>query len=159
MIRRIARQDPPNWTGWPKSYRIDQWRTDFQRTFDVWTRNLSRYLVQQIGEIVDQVNTQLQGRGPDLDSDEEIVITHPIHRVSGSGTIINVIPPEAQLSVDNDYVTTRRVSSFTGPIFLIPAAGSTWTLDDSGNVYKTAAAVPGQVLMIVFDGEKWAPSL
>lgn len=158
MIRKIVRQAIPQWGGWPKSYRIDEWRRDFERRFDTWRSNLDRYLTQQLGDVVDQVNTQVQGRGPDIVSENTIIVTHPIHRVSGSASISNIVPPDAQRRVESDHTTLTMVSAFTGALYLIPAAGSTWTLDTAGNIYKTATAVVGQALIIVFDGEKWAPA-
>jgi len=158
MNRRIARQAPPEWQGWPRSYRMDEWRRDFQIKFDAWETNVRRYLTQQVGELVDQTNTQVQGRGADIVAAAMVAVTSPIHRVSGSATITEIIPPDAMRGVEADHVTVRSVSAFTGPVFLIPVIGSTWALGIGGNIYKAVVCTPGQALMVVFDGESWVPT-
>lgn len=158
MNRPIKRQQVPQWPIWPTTYRIDDWRAAFQKNFDTWRGNLARYLTEQVGELVEQVNTQVQGRGADIVSDARVRVTHPIHRVSGSATITSIVPPNAQLGVEADQVTPRFTTAFTGTVVLIPTAGSTWGLGTGGNIAKAATAVVGQAMLVVFDGELWAPA-
>ena len=54
--------------------------------------------------------------------------------------------------------TTRLVSSFTGPVVLIPTSGSTWTLTTGGNIALAVTSVDFKALIVVFDSANWHPS-
>lgn len=98
------------------------------------------YLDQLMSQIVQQVNTQVQGVGPVLPSAPLLIPTAAIHHVSGVAAIDTINAP----------------SAFSGPLFLIPDGA--WTLVLGGNIGKATTAVVGQVMMVVFDYTLWYPS-
>lgn len=124
-------------------------------------RQLLTYVGQTNQEIVDQLNTRSQGKGPDIEAtgaDITITPSAAAHVVSGDGTIQTIQAPDQRVGVQSDHTTERRTTNFTGSVRLFPAAGSTWELVTGGNIAKATAAVPGQALIVYFDGEVWWPS-
>jgi len=126
-------------------------------------RELIRWLRRFSADVIGQLNSQVQGVGDVLDSGGTNVTlkpTHAIHHVGDTGSIQYIQPPTEQYGVESDETTVRNVSSFTGPLFLIPDGA--WTLVDTGTgvgrILKNSTAVEGQVMVLVFDGEAWAPS-
>lgn len=158
MIRRIARRRLPAWGGFPSARTPEQWITSFESKWEMYRKQLHETLDAQFREILEQVNSQVQGVGDDIASAATIRPTHSIHRVSGSAAIDTIAPPNAQRGLDSDYVTTRLVSSFTGPVILIPTSGSSWTLATGGNIALAATSADFKALICVFDGASWYPS-
>lgn len=120
-------------------------------------RRVLEYVDQTTREAVDQLNTQVQGIGPDIVSDTTVQVTHAIHRVSGSAAIDTIeLPAEARGLADE--TTTRSVTSFTGPLWLISSVGSTWTIATGGNIKAAASPAAGHHVALVYDGENWWPA-
>lgn len=148
MIRPIARRLFP--------LRSGDWKVDGPR--------VEHYLNESIYDILDQLNTQVQGVGESLgigsETNATLKPTNAIHRVGGTGSIQYIQPPRTQAGVESDGVTARFVSSFTGPLFLLPLGA--WTTVDTGtgagSIRKASTAVVGQLMTLVFDGEEWWPS-
>jgi hypothetical protein len=158
MIRPITRSRLPDWRGFGHAASPEQWISQFEMQFTAHWKQLQAHLDRQFREILEQTNSQIQGVGEDIASDTTIRPTHFIHRVSGAEAIENINPPNAQRGVESDHLTPRLVSSFTGPIVLIPTSGSSWTLATGGNIALAATSVDFKALLVIFDGESWFPS-
>lgn len=157
MIRRIARRRLPAWGGFPAARTPEQWITSFESKWEMYRKQLHETLDAQFREILEQINSQVQGVGEDIVAAATIRPTHSIHRVSGSAAIDTIAPPNAQRGVDELYAE-RLVSSFTGPVILIPSSGSSWTLTTGGNIALAATSADFKALICVFDGENWYPT-
>lgn len=158
MIRKVARRILPQWPGWPSDTNLERYLREVERRHDSYRKALEQHLNEQFRELIEQVNSQVQGVGAEIASATRIKPTNAIHVVTGAEQIENIDPPNAQLGVESDHVTPRYVSSFTGPIWLIPAAGSTWELVTGGNIAKAATATPLQAMAVIYDGASWYPA-
>jgi len=150
MIRRLSERAPP------AAPQTERGVLGFCREMERWARQLSV-------DVIGQLNSQVQGVGEEISSagtNVTIKPTHAIHVVSGTGSILRILPPAEQYGVEADQTTARSVSSFTGPLFLLPTGA--WTLVSGasgvGGVTKNSTAVVGQLMIVVFDGDTWAPS-
>jgi hypothetical protein len=128
------------------------------KEFVTWVGDIHRYLDAQrrsltdaIWGLVHQTNDSVQTVGRVLDSTTNpqptaITPEHPIHHVSGAGSIETINPPAPLL-------TSERSSGFSGPIFLI--ADGAWSLVTpatiAGNIATAATATVGKVLVVVYD--------
>lgn len=157
MIRRIARRRMPQWGVMTQTRTPEQWISAFEARWSSYEKQLRETLDAQFREILEQINSQVQGIGEDIVAATSIKPTHAIHRVSGSAAISSIDPPNAQRGLDENY-DVRLVSSFTGPIILIPTSGSSWTLTTGGNIALAATSVDFKALIVVFDGTSWYPS-
>lgn len=158
MIRRITRRRVPRWGAMNPTRSPEQWITAFEARWATYERQLREMLDAQFRDILDQINTQVQGVGEDLVAATSIKPTHPMHFVSGSAAISSIDPPNAQVGLEDDYVTERLVSSFSGPIVLIPTVGSSWTLTTGGNIALAATSVDARALVVYYARENWYPS-
>jgi len=158
MIRRIPRRRLPDWTPVPpNTATAEQWIHVFESKFEAWRKLIHRHLDEQFRDILEQVNSQVQGIGEDIVAAASIRPTHAVHRVSGSAAISSIDPPNAQRGLDENY-DPRLVSSFTGPVILIPTSGSSWTLATGGNIALAVTSVDFKALIVVFDSNLWYPS-
>lgn len=123
-----------------------------------WYRRLLEFVDQMTRDTFEQLNTQVQGLGPAIESDVTIQVTHPIHVVTGSASIDTIEPPLEARGVEADQTTPRLVTSFTGPVWLLADVGSTWSLTTGGNIKAAATPTAGHHLTVVYDGEFWWPS-
>lgn len=78
--------------------------------------------------------------GPVLASAADVTITHPVHHVSGTAALTNLVPP---------------FPGFVGEITLIPDAA--FTTVATGNIGAAITAVVGRPVGMFFDGVKWYP--
>lgn len=147
MIRRLTRRFLPLPTG--------SWEEDSPKLMDA--------LGAQFSDVLDQLNSQVQGVGDDLSVSAfnmTLKPTHAIHRVGGVLSVQYIQPPRVQAGVEADFVTPRFVSSFTGPLFLLPTEA--WTTVDTGTgagrIAANTTAVVGKVMILVYDGSDWYPS-
>lgn len=150
MIRRLSERQLPM----PPS--TDTGVLAFCRGLVGWARQFSF-------DVIGQLNSQVQGVGSSISvtgSNQTLKPTDPIHSVGGTGSIQYIQPPTEQLGVEADLTTQRSISSFTGPLFFLPTG--LWTLVDTGTgtgrIAKASSAVVGQLMILVFDGDKWTPS-
>ena len=157
MIRRIPRRRLPVWQSPSRALTPEQWIMQFEAKFIAHEKQMRDTLEAQFRDILEQVNSQVQGVGDDIVSAASIKPTHSIHRVSGSAAITSIDPPNAQRGLDENY-DPRPVSSFTGPIILIPTAGASWTRATGGNIALAATSVDFKALIVVFDSNLWYPS-
>lgn len=105
-----------------------------------WTRRFLYVFQRFVDDVLGQVNSQVQGIGAVIASSSRITVTHPIHHVSGVGTIYTIdVPP-----------------GFTGPIWLIPDGA--WSLGLGGNIGTAVGPVTaGIAISLVYDGTQWVP--
>lgn len=105
-----------------------------------WTRQLLLVLQRVVDDLLGQVNTAVQGVGDVLAASSRLTITHPIHHVSGTGTIYTIDAP----------------AGFTGPLWLIP--DGSWAIGLGGNVSVAVGAVTtDKALCLIYDGTVWSP--
>jgi hypothetical protein len=108
---------------------------------DAFQNDLLRVLAPFFFEVVNQLNSQVQGVGADLGSGESMYLTAPLHRVTGTATIRQLEAP----------------AGFTGPVWLL--AQGAWSLSaDGGNIARSVTATPGQAVVVVYDGSRWYPA-
>lgn len=134
---------------------------DLAPLIDFMRQTVWPFLDRMLSDLVEQVNTQVQGVGPELEAVGSNITIKPsaaIHVVSGDGTIQNIEVPLIQVGVEADFVTPRTVSAFTGTVVLIPDPTATWELVTGGNIRKASTCVAGQAMHLTYDGELWAPS-
>jgi hypothetical protein len=134
---------------------------DLSPLVDFFRQTVWPFLDRVMSDLTEQVNTQVQGVGPEIDATGANITIKPsaaIQVVSGTGSIKNLEVPLLQVGVEADFTTQRTVSAFTGTVVLIPKAASTWTLVTGGNIRKASTCVVGQAMYLTFDGELWAPS-
>lgn len=107
---------------------------------DQFQSDLMRSLTPFLIDVVGQLNTQVQGLGSDLESQDTIYVTAAMHRVGGAQTInrIEVAP------------------GFTGPVWLL--ATGAWKLGTAGNVAKATEAAVGKAVTVIYDGTRWYPT-
>lgn len=148
MIRLLARKLLPQMSG--------DWKADWPR--------LRAWLTETHRETYEQLNSQVQGVGKPIHVSGQfrtIDVTHPIHHISAeaNSSIIWISLPAEQSGRQGDFATARAVSSFTGPLFLIPDDDNV-RLVGGGNINPPTplTLVKNQVLLLIFDGESWYPS-
>lgn len=104
-------------------------------------QDLTRDTAADLQEVHDQINSAVQGVGPDIASAADISVTHPIHHVTGTNPIATINPPPG----------------FSGPIWLI--ADGAFSLISGGNIAAPVTAVVDTVVQLIFDPgtEMWYP--
>lgn len=119
-------------------------RTWLGRAFEGFQQDLIKALQNDLRAVHEVINSGTQGVGDVLVADTTLILTHPIHHVSGSAVIQNIIPQPG----------------FSGPVWLI--ADGVWSLTvvapPDGNIASAKTAVVGTAMMLVFDMELWYPS-
>lgn len=88
-------------------------------------------------ELVNQLNTQVQGVGKVVPAGESIYLTSAVHHVAGTSEIRRIEAP----------------GGFTGPVWLIPDDG--WSFVAGGNISRPLTATISKVVTIVYDGSRW----
>lgn len=143
------------------AFKLPQWSATLNfGTIEQWRRELTRLLQDVLTRMIDQVNSQVQGVGADLTVsgvNATVTATSAIHHVGGTGSLKFIYLPVDQVGTTNTN-TARRVSSFTGPIFVIPTAA--WTTVNTGTGSwrigsPNTTAVVGKLMVFTFDGDAW----
>jgi hypothetical protein len=143
MNQPVPQQRAPSYPSLSSARRFEDVRDNLKKIAE-YTRQLSGpYLSGLLSQIVNQINTQVQGVGADLASAATIIPTNAIHVVTGTATISTINAP----------------SQFSGPIWLI--AGGAWTTNTSGNISLATSPTVGSVVMFVYDyvTTKWYPEV
>ena len=107
---------------------------------DAFQNDLIRTLSSFFFDVVNQLNSQVQGVGQTVASADEVFVSASVQHVSGTGTIKTLTAPPG----------------FTGPIWLI--ADDNWSLVTGGNIGHAAQAEAGKAMTVIYDGSTWYPS-
>lgn len=143
------------------AFKLPQWSPTLNfGTIEQWRRELTRLLQDALTRVIDQVNSQVQGLGEELTVsgvNATVTASAAIHHVGGTGSLQYIYLPVDQVGTSNTNAA-RRVSSFTGPIFVIPTA--TWTVVNTGvGSWRISGpnttAVIGKLMVFTFDGSAW----
>lgn len=104
-------------------------------------RDFIKHLRDYLRVIVNQINTQVQDVGPDLQAAPVMKPSHAIHRVMGVGVIDTIVAP----------------IGFSG--FIRFVAGDAWTVSTAGNVALGVTPAVGEVVLFDYVPElrKWFP--
>lgn len=155
MNRKLHNEEPPEV---PLSLR----NADVASLIGWMRERFYPYLKRATFQIIEQLNSQVQGVATSVTitgANQTLKLTDPGVPVGGSGSIQTIDPPMIQKGVAADQITARSQAGFTGPIFLMPILGSTWTLVTGGNIMAARTAVPFQLMTLYYDGAFWWPSL
>lgn len=143
------------------AFKLPQWSPTLNfGTIEQWRRELTRLLQDALTRVIDQVNSQVQGLGEDLTVsgvNATVTASAAIHHIGGTGSLQYIYLPVDQVGT-TDTNTSRRISSFTGPIFVIPTAA--WSIVNTGvGSFSIASAngtvTVGKLIVFTFDGSQW----
>lgn len=154
MNRKLHNEEPPEI---PLSLR----GADVASVIGWMRERFYPYLRRAMFDIVEQLNSQVQGVAATVTitgANQTLKLTDPGVPIGGTGSIQFIDPPMIQKGVAADFTTTRVQAGFTGPIFLMPILGSTWTLVTGGNIMLASSAVPFKLMVLYYDGASWFPS-
>jgi len=140
MIRPVAQSQAPSFPTLAAGKKYEDIRENLMKLVRYSQQLTGPYLNGLLSQILNQINTQVQGVGAVLVSGATLIPTNAIHHVSGTATITHINAP----------------AQFSGPIFLIPDGA--WALATGGNIGKASTAVVGRLMTVVYDYTTWYPS-
>lgn len=122
-----------------------------------WMQEMIRRQKGWMAQATQQLNTQVQGVGADIESADVIEVTNAHHHITGAATITQINVPTRQVGMTDPAATSRdrAVSAFTGPLWLYSMGG--FALGTGGNIAKAKASTAGDCVHLSFDGDLWYP--
>lgn len=128
-----------------------------ERRRENYDQELQRALKESLQDIINQLNSQVQGTGADIVAAENIRVTNAIHHVTGSATIRTIELPFEQIGMASisSITRNRKQTGFTGPIWLVSQGG--FSLGTGGNISAAKTTSPGDCVNLVYCGQQWHP--
>lgn len=129
MNRALAQYNPPSFNVPP----THEYKAFFDTVVDFLQNRQAQYQIQFLQQVIEVINTGTQTFGLDLPATATLNITNWAHRISGTGTIVTITPP----------------NGFQSFIVLLSLDGFTYTT--GGNISNSGGVTAGHPALLIYD--------